>query len=80
MAQRLGITTPINTLPSMVLGTSDVRLIDMTRAYASVASKGVAIVPYGIVKVTTDKGEVLYEHEPDLSRVLPRLLMIFVLL
>ena len=70
MAQRLGITTPINTLPSMVLGTSDVRLIDMTRAYASVASKGVAIVPYGIVKVTTDKGEVLYEHEPDLSRVL----------
>lgn len=70
MAQRLGITTPINTLPSMVLGTSDVRLIDMTRAYASVASKGVAIVPYGIVKVTTDKGELLYEHEPDLSRVL----------
>jgi len=70
MAQRLGITTPVNTLPSMVLGTSDVRLIDMTRAYASVASKGVAIVPYGIVKVTTDKGELLYEHEPDLSRVL----------
>jgi len=70
MAQRLGITTPINTLPSMVLGTSDVRLIDMTRAYASVASKGVAIVPYGIVKVTTDKGDLLYEHEPDLSRVL----------
>lgn len=70
MAQRLGITTPINTLPSMVLGTSDVRLIDMTRAYASVASKGIAIVPYGILKVTTDKGELLYEHEPDLSRVL----------
>jgi penicillin-binding protein 1A len=70
MAQRLGITTPVNTLPSMVLGTSDVRLIDMTRAYASVASKGIAIMPYGIVKVTTDKGELLYEHEPDLSRVL----------
>ena len=70
MAQRFGITTPVNTHPSMVLGTSDVRLLDMTRAYASVASKGVAIVPYGILKVTTDKGELLYEHEPDLSRVL----------
>lgn len=70
MAQRLGITTPINTLPSMVLGTSDVRLIDMTRAYASVAAKGVAIVPYGIVKVTTDRGELLYQHQADLSRVL----------
>lgn len=70
MAQRFGITTPVNTHPSMVLGTSDVRLIDMTRAYASVASKGVAIVPYGILKVTTDKGELLYQHEADLSRVL----------
>lgn len=70
MAQRFGISTPINTHPSMVLGTSDVRLIDMTRAYASVASKGVAIVPYGILRVTTDKGELLYQHQPDLSRVL----------
>lgn len=70
MARRFGITTPVNTMPSMVLGTSDVRLIDMTRAYAGVASKGVAIVPYGIVKVVSDKGELLYQHQPDLSRVL----------
>jgi penicillin-binding protein 1A len=70
MARRFGITTPINTHPSMVLGTSDVRLLDMTRAYASVASKGVAVVPYGIVKVTTDKGELLYQHQADNSRVL----------
>lgn len=70
MARRFGITTPINTHPSMVLGTSDVRLIDMTRAYASVASKGVAVVPFGILKVTTDKGELLYTHEADSSRVL----------
>ena len=70
MARRFGITTPINTLPSMVLGTSDVRLIDMTRAYASVASKGIAVVPFGITKVMTDKGELLYKHEADNSRVL----------
>ncbi|MGQ2929478.1 MAG: transglycosylase domain-containing protein, partial [Sphingopyxis sp.] len=30
MARRFGISTPINTQPSMVLGTSDVRVIDMT--------------------------------------------------
>ena len=70
MARRFGITTPLNTQPSMVLGTADVRLIDMTRAYASVASKGVAITPYAILKVTTAKGELLYEHEVDRSRVL----------
>jgi penicillin-binding protein 1A len=70
MARRFGITTPINTRPSMVLGTSDVRLIDMTRAYASVAAKGVAVVPYAILKVTTGQGEILFENQVDDSRVL----------
>ena len=70
MARRFGITTPINTHPSMVLGTSDVRLIDMTRAFASVASKGIAVVPYGITRVTTTGNRVLYRHESDTSRVL----------
>ncbi|RSU45218.1 penicillin-binding protein, partial [Sphingomonas sp. S-NIH.Pt15_0812] len=69
MAKRFGITTPVNTHPSMVLGTSDVRLIDMTRAFASVASKGVAVTPYGITKVTAN-GETIYTHEVDRSHVL----------
>ncbi len=68
MARRFGISTPLNTHPSMVLGTADVRLLDMTRAYAGVAAKGVALSPYGIVKVTTDKGRVLYTHRGDLSK------------
>ena len=70
MARRFGITTEVNTHPSMVLGTSDVRLIDMTRAFAAVARKGVAVAPYGIRRVTTAKGELLYQHESDESRVL----------
>jgi penicillin-binding protein 1A len=70
MARRFGVSTPISTHPSMVLGTSDVRLIDMTRAFASVARKGVAVSPYGITKVTTADGRLLYEHKDDTSRVL----------
>ncbi|GLS99659.1 penicillin-binding protein 1A [Sphingobium jiangsuense] len=70
MARRFGISTPVNTHPSMVLGSSDVRLIDMTRAFASVARKGVAVAPYGITKVTTADGRLLYSHEDDTSRVL----------
>ncbi|HWH22433.1 MAG TPA: PBP1A family penicillin-binding protein [Allosphingosinicella sp.] len=70
MAQRMGITTPINTHPSMVLGTSDVRLLDMTRSFASVSQKGVAVVPYGITRVTRTNGEILYQHQPNESRVL----------
>jgi penicillin-binding protein 1A len=70
MARRFGITTPVNTHPSMVLGTSDVRLIDMTRAFASVAANGVAVAPYGITRVTSADGAELYRHELDASHVL----------
>lgn len=70
MARRFGVTTPVNTHPSMVLGTSDVRLIDMTRAAASIARKGIAVTPYGITKVTTADGRMLYQHQDDTSRVL----------
>lgn len=70
MAQRFGITTRVNTNPSMALGTSEVRLIDMTRAYASVASGGTAVSPYGIRRVTTADGTLLYQHQTDESRVL----------
>ena len=70
MARRFGITTTISTFPSMVLGTSDVRLIEMTRAFASVANKGVAVTPYGIRKVVTADGRLLYSHDNDEGRVL----------
>ncbi len=65
MARRFGITTPVATNPSMVLGTSDVRMVDMVRAFAEVSAKGAAVTPYGIRKVTTTEGEVLYSHRPD---------------
>ena len=62
MARRFGITTPISTVPSMVLGSNEVRLIDMTRAFAAVSANGQAIEPYGISKVQTTSGRVLYQH------------------
>jgi penicillin-binding protein 1A len=70
MARRFGITTPISTYPSMVLGTSDVRLIDMTKAFAAVNNKGVAVTPYAIRKVVTADGRLLYQHENSEERVL----------
>ncbi len=67
MARRFGITTKIDTSPSMVLGTSVVRLIDMTRAFASVQAKGMSVTPYTISKVTTIDGDVIYQHKTATS-------------
>ncbi len=63
MARRFGITTPISTVPSMVLGSNEVRLIDMTRAFASLSAKGMSVEPYGISKITSTDGQVLYQHQ-----------------
>ena len=70
MARRFGISSHISTYPSMVLGTSDVRLIDMTRAFASVANQGVSVTPYAIRRVVTANGQTLYQHDNEEGRVL----------
>jgi penicillin-binding protein 1A len=70
IAQRFGITSKLPTHPSITLGSAEVRLLDMTRAYASVANRGAAVVPYGIRRVTTADGELLYQHEADEVRTL----------
>lgn len=63
IARRFGITTPISTVPSMVLGSNEVRVIDMTRAFAAVSAKGRAVDPYGITKIQTVDGKVLFQRE-----------------
>jgi penicillin-binding protein 1A len=70
MAHRFGITTDISTYPSMVLGSSEVRLIEMTQAFASVANNGMAVTPYAITRVVTVNGKELYRHDAAEQRVL----------
>jgi len=70
MARRFGVSSRISTYPSMVLGTSDVRLIDMTRAFAAVGNQGISVSPYAIRKVVTADGRLLYQKENEEGRVL----------
>ncbi len=73
VARRFGITTPVNTMPSMVLGSSDVRVIDMTRAFATVSSKGVPVEPYGIAKIVTTDGRTIYQRAaPTAQAIVPQ--------
>lgn len=70
MARRFGITTPVSNFPAMVLGSSEVRLLDMTRAFAAVSAKGRAVEPYGITRVTTASGETIYQHKNKRQQML----------
>jgi len=70
MARRFGISTEINTQPAMVLGSSEVHLIDMTRAFAAVSARGRSVEPYGIVRITTTGGRELYKRAEPRSFIL----------
>jgi penicillin-binding protein 1A len=61
-AHRLGITTPIQTDPSMALGAVEVAPIEMAQAYSAFANGGYGVKAYGIERIRTSAGKVLYDH------------------
>ena len=47
---------------SLTLGGGDVRLLDLTSAYAALGAGGELSQPYAVARVRDQRGEVLYEH------------------
>lgn len=62
MSRRLGISSKLLATPALALGTNDVTLMEMTRAYAHVASGGKVVIPYGIQEIRSKQGKLLYRH------------------
>jgi len=61
-AHRLGIVSQINTDPAMALGTTLVTPLEMTQAYAALSNGGYRVQAYGIERIRTNGGQVLYQH------------------
>ena len=70
MARRFGVATPVSRRPAMALGSSTVRLIDMTSAYAAVARGGIEVRPFAITRIETARGRVVFEREAENPRTL----------
>ena len=64
LAERLGITSSLNDEPSIALGSSEVRLVELTAAYASVANGGYLVWPEGIEAIASPGGDTLYRRRP----------------
>lgn len=69
-AKRFGIKTDMDMVPSLALGTSGVRVIDMANAYSILANGGKKVDPVLIKKVENHKGEVIYEYKAEKEEVL----------
>jgi penicillin-binding protein 1A len=64
LAERLGITSPLHDEPSLALGSSEVRLLELTAAYATVANRGYLVWPEGIESIAGGDGNALYRRRP----------------
>jgi penicillin-binding protein 1A len=62
-AEALGITSPLEHDAALALGASDVTPMELTAAYASIASGGRAITPYAIKEISNRDGQVLYRRQ-----------------
>ncbi|MDP3746337.1 MAG: penicillin-binding protein 1A [Phenylobacterium sp.] len=61
-ARRLGITSHIQLDPSMALGAVEVSPMEMAQAYAPFSNGGFLAKGYGITRIRTASGKVLYDH------------------
>ncbi len=61
-ASRMGISTPLYPVYSLPLGSAEVTLWDMVKAYSVLANQGVRLEPYGIERVEDRSGRILEEH------------------
>lgn len=64
VAHKLGITSPIDPVPSICLGTADVSVFEMVGAYGAFANKGVWVEPTYILRIEDKNGVVLQDFVP----------------
>ncbi len=63
-ARRLGVESPIDAVPSIGLGVSDVTLLEMVTAYSTLADGGVHHEPQFIRRIEDRQGNVIANFEP----------------
>ena len=83
MATKMGIDSPLQSVPSLALGTSPVSPLEMASAFAVIGGGGLKMPTTAILKITDSTGMVLYEApapkgeavvEPSAAYVLTRLM------
>ncbi len=64
-ARKLGIESPLGRNLSLALGSSEVTLLELTRAYGVFAARGVLMESVFVTKIVDRLGRVLYDYEAE---------------
>jgi penicillin-binding protein 1A len=69
-ASRYGIMSPLEHVPSGVLGSNVVTAMDMAAAYSTFANRGIRVPPVLVTRISRSDGTVLYTQQHQQTKVL----------
>ena len=69
-AKELGVENPLQAVPSLCLGTSDVSIFELIGAYSAFVNKGVYTRPYFITRIEDKYGNIIEVFPPRTREVL----------
>lgn len=69
-AHKCGIESPLKSVPSVSLGSNDVSVYEMVRAYSTFLNKGERVDPLLVTKITDQNGNILQEFALKTERVI----------
>ncbi len=72
ISKRLGITSKLDEIPSLPLGTAEISIKEMVAAYSAFANEGYRVEGYLISRIEDLKGNVLYERKEKKEAILNR--------
>ena len=70
IVKRVGITSKLEAVPSLALGSEEINIMEMMSAYSTLANEGYKVEPHLIKKVEDMNGNILYEYKEDKEQVL----------
>jgi len=66
-AKKMGIESKLPRVPSLALGTAELSVKELAKAYTSFVNNGKSSTPYYITKIEDGNGNVLAEFKPEIS-------------
>ncbi|WP_207425651.1 penicillin-binding protein 1A [Pedobacter sp. SYSU D00535] len=69
-AHQVGIESPLKAVPSVSLGSNDVTVFEMVKAYGTFLNKGIKTEPILVKRITDHNGHLIEEFKAEQKRVL----------
>ncbi len=66
-AEKMGITSPLPQVSSLALGTSEMSVLELAKAYTAYSNDGFVSTPYYITRIETKDGRIIADFTPQIA-------------